>query len=67
MVQKITAWAQVQPITKQSMDLRPECEWCNTEKVYWLINGRSEGLTRTETKYTCHKCVAFGLTELRWN
>lgn len=62
----VASWAQVMP-AKQAENLRINCPYCEKVKYDWIINGRSSGLTKTGTTYSCNTCLWRALSKVRWN
>jgi hypothetical protein len=64
-LKKFSNWVQVMP-ENRAEHLRPQCEYCQENKYCWIINGRSSGLTRTFTAYSCNNCIWKALARVRW-
>ena len=62
---KFSSWVQITPETRAE-NLRPLCEYCEENRYSWIINGRSSGLTRTGTTYSCNNCIWKALSTIRW-
>ena len=60
------AWAQVTK-PNQREDLRPNCSYCDHTIYEWVVNGRTEELTRTGTIYSCNSCLWLAINSLRWD
>jgi len=64
-MKKLSAWVQIIPESRDE-SLRPLCEYCLENRYSWIINGRSSGLTRTGTTYSCNNCIWKALNTIRW-
>jgi predicted RNA-binding Zn-ribbon protein involved in translation (DUF1610 family) len=65
-MKSVSTWAQVIPETREE-NLRIYCPYCEENRYDWIINGRSSGLTRTGTTYSCNNCLWKALNTVRWH